>query len=266
MLAIAKASSEKMSKRSAKGDPHTTTKSNKRSCTTSGQQTTLFKYYEKSSGPSSSVKTIVDVTPESQGIKIYTKEEIEATSGLKKMYLQFWNDKAHELCQDRSVWEKMKGNKRALMGAINCSWTIHRTEIIQLQAEEVIEMASKAYPDEVTKELKLSSIRKNVTRVNEAHDATCAFYQIIRESDPSEIKSMEDDLTAKVHELKVAQEALLKAIQRKREDIFADQHDDEVDFIIAGSPVQLSSDEVEVLVDAVKEETNTLCEDESAKE
>lgn len=72
------------------------------------------------------------------------------------------------------------------MGAINCSWTIHRTEIIQLQAE-VIELASEAYPDEIAREYKLSSIRKNITQVSEAHDATCAFYQVIRESDPSEI-------------------------------------------------------------------------------
>ena len=77
---------------------------------------------------------------------------------------------------------------------------------------------------------------------------------------------MEDELMTKVHELKVAQEALLKAIQRKREDIFADQHDDEVDYVIAGSPVQLSSGEVEILVDAVKEDTNTICEDELSNE
>ena len=101
------------------------------------------------------------------------------------------------------------------MGAINCSWTIHRSEIIQLQAE-VIELASKVYLDKVNREHKLSSIRKNITRVNEAHDATCAFYRILRESDASEIKAMENDLTKKVHDLKVAQEALLKAIQRKR--------------------------------------------------
>ena len=51
---------------------------------------------------------------------------------------------------------------------------------------------------------------------------------------------MEDDLTTRVHELKVAQEALLKQYN-EREQMFANQRDDEVDFIIAGSPVQLSS-------------------------
>ena len=86
------------------------------------------------------------------------------------------------------------------MGAINCSWTIHRLEIIQLQAE-VTELASKVYLDEVNREHKLSSIRKNITRVNEAHDATCAFYRILRESDASEVKAMEEDLTKKVHDL-----------------------------------------------------------------
>ena len=70
----------------------TSTKSNKRSCPADRKQTTLFKYHEKTSSPSgSSSKTFVDVTPESQGIKIYTKEEIEASSGLKKTYLLFWN-------------------------------------------------------------------------------------------------------------------------------------------------------------------------------
>lgn len=41
-----------------------------------------------------------------------------------------------------------------------------------------------------------------------------------------------------------------------REDIFADQHEYEIHFIIAASPVQLSRDEVEVLVDTIKEDTN----------
>lgn len=252
-----------MSKRSAKGDLESSAQSSKRVCTTPGCQTTLFKYYDKTSGHSSAMKTVAHVIPDSPGIKIYTKEEIEASSGMKKVYLQFWNDKAYELWKDKSVRENMKANKRAFMGAINCSWTVHRSEIIQLQAEEVIELASKVYPDEVTKEYKLLSIRKNVSRVKEAHSSTNIFYKIMTESDPSEMNGMEDELTTKVHELKVAQEALLKAISRKREEIFADQHDDEAEVTIAGSPVKLSNDDVEVLVDDIKEETceNTFTEE-----
>ena len=147
------------------------------------------------------------------------------------------------------VCVKMKGNKRALMGAI-------KQYTVQLHAD-VIELASKVYLDEVNREHKLSSIRKNITWVNEAHNTTCAFYPIL--SHTSEIITMEDDLT-KVHDLKVAQEALLKAIQRKRGHFCCSAwpwnwH------ITAGSPVQLSSDEVEALVDAVKEEANMLCKD-----
>ena len=70
------------------------------------------------------------------------------------------------------VRDKMKGNKRAFMGTINCSWTMLRTQLILLQAEEVIELAAKVYLNEATKEHIPSSIRKNVTRVKEAHDST----------------------------------------------------------------------------------------------
>ena len=245
-----------MSKRAAKDDSATQSQSSKRSCTGTGQST-LFRYYEKASGPSSAVKTMVDVTPVSMGVKMYTKEDIEASSGMKKLYFQFWNDKACELCKDESVREKMKGNKRAFMGAINCSWTIHRTKIIQLQAEEVIELAGKVYPDEVAREQKLTSIRNNVSRVKEALDSTNSFYEITKDSDPSEIEGMEDELTTKVRELKVAQEALLKAIHRKREDMLGDHNDAEADFMTAESPVKLSSDDVEVLVDAIKEDAST---------
>ena len=149
------------------------------------------------------------------------------------------------------------------MGAINCSWTLHRTQIIQLQAEEVTELAGKVYQSEATKEHVLSSIRRNVSRVKEAHESTTTFYHVMKGSDPAE---MEDDLSTKVRELKVAQEALLKSISRKKEEILAAQRDNEAGLITAGSPVKLFSGDVEALIDAVKAETNipTVCEDEDS--
>ena len=251
-----------MSKRSARAS---TAQSSKRARTATGQ-TTLFRYCDTTSGASSGTQTKPHVTQERPDIKIYTKEEIEDASGMKKIYLQFWNDKANELWKDKEVREKMKDNKRAFMGAINVSWTIHRTEVIHLQVEEVIELAGQVYPSEATKEHVLSSIRKNTSRVKEAHESTKAFYDIMKDSDPSEKKEMEDELMAKVHTLKVAQEALLKSIHRKREDIFAAQHDNEADFITAGSPVNLSNEDVELLVDTIKEEANlpVICDDDDS--
>lgn len=99
-----------------------------------------------------------------------------------------------------------------------------------------------------------------MSRVNEAHESTTT-YHVMKGSDPTET---DDDLTTKMHELKVAQKALLKSISRKKEEILAAQHDNEAGLITAGSPVKLSSEDVEALVDAVKE-TNipTVCEDEA---
>ena len=173
---------------------------------------------------------------------------------LKQDYLKFWNDKAAELCGDKSVREKFGTNKKAIMGAINSSWTLQRTDILRLQAEEVIEAAKKVYTDEVKREHILSSIRSNVTRMQDAASIVTQFYHIMDQSTLAEILGMEDDLTQEISKLKRAQDALIKALQRKREDILVSGQD-EYELMRCDSPDHISQADVDKLAKLVKKET-----------
>ena len=77
------------------------------------------------------------------------------------------------------------------MGAINSSWTLHRTELLQLQAEEVIEEAKTVYTDEVKREHFLSSIWANVTRMQDVTSTVTQLYHIMDKSTHIEILGME---------------------------------------------------------------------------
>ena len=58
-------------------------------------------------------------------------------------------------------------------------------------------------------------------------------------------------------ELRLAQEALIKAIQRKKVDIFAAEKDElESELMESGSPCQLSDNDLETLAITIKEETH----------
>lgn len=66
----------------------------------------------------------------------YSEGDIADSSGLDKEYKQFWNAKAAELCHDKAVRHKLK-DKGAIQGAINSLWTLHKSDLLQLQADEV---------------------------------------------------------------------------------------------------------------------------------
>lgn len=236
-----------MSKRSR---PDVSKSTNKRPCTT---QATLFKYFKDSEGAQCSSHQLTVSTPENYGIKVYSKSEIESASGLKQEYLKFWNDKAAELCEDKNVREKFQNNKRAIMGAINSSWTLHRTELLQLQAEEVAEEAKTVYTDEVRREQFLSSIRSNVTKMQDATSSVTQLYHIMDNSTPTEILGMEEDLTKEVSKLKHCQDALIKALQRKREDILACGRD-EYELMKCDAPEEISQSDIHQLANIVKKE------------
>ena len=240
-----------MSKRSKSDVPTSTPK---RPCTA---QATLMKYFKESEqqdGASSSSRKVIATTPESYGLKVYSKSEIESASGLKQEYLKFWNDKAAELCEDKSVRAKLSTNKKRIMGAINTSWTLQRTEILQIHAEEVIEAAKRVYADEVKREVILSSIRSNVARMQDAASSVNQLYHIMDLSTPAEILKMEVDLAQEITTLKRAQDALIKALQRKREDILVSGQD-EYELMTCDSPANISQADIDELAEIVKKET-----------
>ena len=109
-----------------------------------GVQTTMFKFFQPST-PSTSSQTpkhTVAITPETYDIHMYTQTEISSSQGLQQSFRRYWNEKASELCSDSSVRRKLK-NKAAIQGAIYCSWTLHKTHLLQIQAEELQEDMKK---------------------------------------------------------------------------------------------------------------------------
>lgn len=88
----------------------------------------------------------VTVSPEYYGIHIYTEEELSSSTGLQKQFRIYWNEKANEICSDKSIRSKLH-NKAAIQGTIYTSWSLHKTHLLQLQVEEFEAQAKKVYPD-----------------------------------------------------------------------------------------------------------------------
>ena len=83
---------------------------------------------------------------------------------MNKHRLKFWNDKAVELCSDKSITEHLHNNREAIEGAIHSSWLINRTSLLELKAEEMEEKPKPMYEDEVVREEVLKGVKKNLPR------------------------------------------------------------------------------------------------------
>ena len=134
-------------------------------------QTSLYEFLDSDSRSTSKLKTDVNppavviqaastsralTVPETQqdfGIHVYTQAQIQSSKGMLKDYRLFWNDKAYDLCSvcDVAVREKLK-DKSAIQGAINVSWTLQRSSLLQVQADEVREESKTIYSDPVLEE------------------------------------------------------------------------------------------------------------------
>lgn len=232
----------------------------KHSCTV---QTTVFKYFQPTEKPSSSSsptlpKPMVTESPQSFGIKYYSPQELESVSGLQKDYRQFWNEKAEELCSDKSVRAKL-GNKAAISGAIDCSWTLHKTQILQLQAEKMLQQTKQFYTDEVSHSHELSAVTNNVERMLQACTSVNLIYiEIESAASVAEKSSLEKVLENEMSELKKAQAALQKAMKEKNKIMEAEEEDE---IMIAGSPIQLSDRELESLVETIVKEDSEYVSD-----
>ena len=224
-------------------------------------QTTVFKYFQASEkqSPSLSVQkpVIVAETPTSLGIQYYSHKEIESASGLQKDYRKFWNDKATELCSDKSIRAKLR-NKAAIRGAIDSSWTLHKTHILQLQAEKLVEQTKQLYSDQVAHCNELTAVTNNVERMLQAYTSVNLTYTEIESAGSvSEKVILEKQLESDMSELKKAHAALIKAMKQKTKILEAEEIDE---VMYVESPVQLSDSELESLVEIVKEETDQQTE------
>ena len=64
------------------------------------------------------------------------------------MYKEFWSAHARDLCANKDMRHKLK-DKLAIQGAINTSWTLHKSTLLDLQAEKLKVFGHQAYPDTV---------------------------------------------------------------------------------------------------------------------
>lgn len=227
---------------------------NKKAC---GVQTTMFKFFQPSSSSDQVHKhsCVAVTTPESYGIHMYTPTEISSAQGLQQLFRKFWNEKAGELCSDSVTRCKLK-NKAAIQGAIYLSWTLHKTDLLKIQAEELGEDMKMIYPDQATQKHMLTPVTRNVDRMLIASATVTRLYSEMGGGDSADIKKLEADLDRELTELRKAQDALNKAMERRRSDLDLSKREID-DLMHAESPIQLSDIEMQQLVSIVREESQT---------
>ena len=124
-----------------------------------------------------------------------------------------------------------------------------KQSLLELKAEEMEEKAKLMCEDEVVREEVLKGMKKNLLRIKDAHASVSGIYSILASSTGMEKDLLEQQLTEEVSELKKAQDALSKAIQRSR---LVDSSNKDQTAMMVHSPVQLTDDEYSALITAVK--------------
>ncbi|CAB4019484.1 Hypothetical predicted protein [Paramuricea clavata] len=171
-----------------------------------------------------------------KGFKIYTKDEIrnckyEGEQSRRK----FWNEKAEQLC---SHSETANLSKNKIGGIIDTAWTLRRTSLFRDEARRLDQNEEELFPDDTSASWKRGSgkqkaktIGNNIEKMELAH-----LLVIEKDKELQNIKARlkkctreERDLIEKEYKktlsefdvaytkLKLAQEALSKALTHKKE-------------------------------------------------
>ena len=254
-----------MAKRGAEAGGAGSSRPKKKQCTTQLSLKSFFKpaldkegSTSNKEGSSTSQAKIV-ASPMFYGIHVYSELEISKAVGLQKQFQTFWNEKAHEICADKSLRARLQ-SKAAIQGSIYTSWYLHKTHLLELQAEDIREEAKKIYQDKVTREFRFSTIDKNLERMLQSYATVIALSENINSlSSISEKKAKEEDLDKEISELKRAQDSLHKTLERRREELSVAKKDiEEQQTLTAGPSVELSDDEMEELIEEVRNEEKNL--------
>ena len=64
-------------------------------------------------------------------VKIFSSKEIGEAQGLEKIRRKFWNERAEELCQDRTL---KKWKATAIHGVIDTAWVLKKTVVLVVEA------------------------------------------------------------------------------------------------------------------------------------
>ncbi len=209
-------------------------------------QTTVHSFFGGNPGPSA-------INPGLQyGIRVYTDKEINEVEGLEGEFRKFWNEKAAELCNNAAVRHKLR-NKTAIQGAIHTSWNLHKTSLLEIQVDELRAKATDAYIEESTVSNKLASIERNAQRMRDTKDRISILSQQLErgEGDPE----TPTQLHVEMSELKKAQDALKKALQRRKAEIDIIIQEQQKKSLESASCVpQLTDEELEDVVQSVTED------------
>ena len=143
---------------------------------------------------------------------MYGAKDLDDSIGIDKEYKTFWNAKAVELCEDTAVRHKLQ-DKAAIQGAINTSWTLHKSDLLQIQADEVAVYVGQAYADEIAQASTLSTVQANKAKVTEITETLRLVYSDAHEDGGG------DEVKELMKELRKCQSALKKSIDRKRQEM-----------------------------------------------
>ena len=165
-------------------------------------------------------------------VEIFTESEIEMCTGIQKVYRAFWNKKAEEICS-KSYFETFKPGE--IQGAINVAWTLEKTQHLKEDMDKLHEEIGQScnLSNVVLTKVQSSNkaIERNNKRVENAHETlsktqkalTEERFQLFKSSNGGQrrtviqkIEKREEELASNMTELRRAQEALRKALDRKR--------------------------------------------------
>ena len=150
---------------------------------------------------------------------------------MQKIYREFWNAKAEELCRSSALKTFKPGE---IQGAINVAWTIRKTEYLKDEMEKVDqEINNTECPFDVLKKFQLSAktLKKNQERVETAftslqdlqQELTSARQEYFDSGSKSErqaasvkVDQLEKNLQSQLTEMRKAQDALRKSIDARR--------------------------------------------------
>ena len=161
----------------------------------------------------------------SRKVKIYSTTEVSRAQGLEKIRRKFWNDKAEELCQDR---ELNKWKATAINGVIDTAWTLTKTAVLVMEADNLRDEESRAEPisaPKPRKQQKVAMVDENVKRTLNTHRQLLKINQTLQSlkntantttKKKAKISQAEDAARSAMGELKQAQESLRKALENKR--------------------------------------------------
>ena len=142
----------------------------------------------------------------------------------------------------------------AVKGAINMTWTLHKSKLLLHQADELVDKAPAVWPNKASRDHILKGILRNTERVKTADSQLNLLYDELRQLlSEEERKSKEADIERAMTELRKAHDALHKAIENKKADMNVETKEprDNAVMAVADAP-DLTREEIEGLVEAVK--------------